>query len=197
MQISYLSIPLIQKNEKAFCRNYFLEFSGSKNERVCMRWSTFYVSEIFFLYKTVSVAGVLCIYPINGGLCGNFVMSRMAVKLYATALVSWMLDSASGTIANFLENQVMWWKLRATFKRLAGQRFYHFTCALKKIISTLEKSAWLRAFIFTTSSFFRKGNTWPADNPQFQAERRKTNVFPFEYTSLRSSPCACFNPSRT
>lgn len=46
MQISYLSIPLIQKTEKAFCRNYFLEFSGSKSERVCMRWSTFYVSEI-------------------------------------------------------------------------------------------------------------------------------------------------------
>lgn len=54
MQISYLSIPLIQKTEKAFCK-YTLEFSGlkrvsewvSERRNVCVRWSTFYVSKNF------------------------------------------------------------------------------------------------------------------------------------------------------
>lgn len=45
-QLSLYSIN--SKNRKSLCRNYFLEFSGSKSdERVCMRWSTFYVSEIY------------------------------------------------------------------------------------------------------------------------------------------------------
>lgn len=49
MQISYLSIPLIQKTEKAFCRKYiFWSSPGRKASRqVYVRWSTFYVSEIF------------------------------------------------------------------------------------------------------------------------------------------------------
>lgn len=77
MQISYLSIPLIQKPKKPFAEIFGVgSVCGAWSRRLCIENIVLYIRHV---YQKPLVVGVLCIkYPINWGECSSD--GRKAIK---------------------------------------------------------------------------------------------------------------------